>query len=405
MSESTSESMKETTLQLQVKNHPRQHWTGKCCVDPLSINPIATHPDSTKLQRNESRSESMKDNNTIPNEVSLPVGVAIRSETAQLDNRPAQQLTWQCCVDPLSINPIATHPDPAKLQSIDYACPKTPSNFSWYFGPPPTDKNTSVAPASIANYALDKRKWGKASFTLVGGSTTRQMYEQLLWEMPEMESNNYSRYCENRYMFKHIAPIGGSPVNRIHTIDLRRPAYCLKQALTKREQARTNYVIFNIGPWWFLPTVGTVIDEQGLHWSITNITGGPNHSRYQEWEIDNVATPLLSGSGTKHQTSPSPPNVTFAGYIEQVVKVMLRLKSPNTVLVYRSESHTDCDPVGSSYRGRVTEVLTKYNIPVLNISRAACLLDKAQPQRWVHSCFPSVGLRHWLLQFQRQFLD
>jgi hypothetical protein len=329
---------------------------------------------------------------------SLPVEVAIRSETAQLDNRPAQLLTWQCCVDPLSINPIATHPDPTKLQRNNYACPKTPSNFSWYFGPPPADKNTSVAPASIANYALDKRKWEKASYTFLGGSTTRQMYEQLLWEMPEMESNDHSRYCEDRYMFKHIK--SGFPYNRSHTIDLRQEADCTKQALTKGGQARTNYVIFNIGPWWFLPVVGTVIDEQGLHWSIT---GGTNVTTNQEWEIDNITIPLLS-SGAK-QTAPSPPNVTFAGHIERVVKMMLRLKSPNAVLVYRSESHTDCDPVGSSYRGRVTEVLTKHNIPVLNISRAACLLDKPKSQHGVHSCFPSVGLRHWLLQFQRQFLD
>jgi hypothetical protein len=148
--------------------------------------------------------------------------------------------------------------------------------------------------------------------------------------------------------------------------------------------------------------VGTVIDEQGLRWSISGFSSRMSKwTKGQEWEIDNVTIPLLGSS----QTAPSPPNVTFAAYIERVVKMMLRLQSPNTVLVYRSESHTDCNPVGSSYRGTGTEVLTKYNIPVLNISRAACLLDKAQRQQGVHVCFPSVGLRHWLLQFQRQFLD
>jgi hypothetical protein len=214
------------------------------------------------------------------------------------------------------------------------------------------------------------------------------MYEQVHWEMPETKSRKNFQMCLDRYMFKHIpvALSGGS-----HIIDLRQVAPCLEQALTKK-QARTNYVIFHLGPWWFSHMVGTVIDEQGFRWSISD---GPKD---QEWEIVNAT---ILGS---NQDAPSPPNVTFAGYIERVVKMMLRLQSPNTVLVYRSESHTDCNPVGSSYRGTVTEVLTKYNIPVLNISRAACLLDKAQRQQ-AHVCFPSVGLRYWLLQFQRQFLE
>jgi hypothetical protein len=242
-----------------------------------------------------------------------------------------------------------------------------------------------MAPAIIANYTLDKQKWGKASYTFVGGSTTRQMYEQLLWEMPEMKSNKHSQYCGARYMFKNaFVGNGGFPFNWSHMIDLRQVAWCLKEALTKW-QVRTNYVIFNIGVWWIGPMVGTVIDEQGLHWSIAD---GPTwKDQKHEWKIGNVTTPLL---GSK-QTAPSPPNVTFAGYIERVVKMMLRLKSANTVLVYRSEAHTDCDPVGSSYCGRVTQVLTKFNIPVLNISRAACLLDKAQ-HVGVHLCFPSVGI-------------
>lgn len=364
---------------------------------------------STTASRNESR-EAMKEENMIPNEISLLVRVEISNVTKQVENHPQQEWTWQCCVDPLSINSMPTHPYPHKLQAKNYSCPTTPSNFSWYFGPPPpthVHKNMLAAPASSIdkNYALDGRKWRNASYTFVGGSTTRQMHEQLLWEMPEMKSKHNSQLCLDRYMFKHIA---NAPYSRSHVIDLRQVAPCLKQALEKRQE-RTNYVIFSIGPWWFTPMVGTVIDPQGLRWSIS---GGPKWTTDQEWEIDSTTAAALpsitidAGAGANHQTSPaSPPNVTFAGYIERVVKMMLRLQSPNTVLVYRSESHSDCDPVvGSSYRGTVTEVLTKYNIPVLNISRAACLLDTAQRQGW-HVCFPSVGLRHWILQFQRQFLD
>lgn len=206
------------------------------------------------------------------------------------------------------------------------------------------------------------------------------MHEQLLWEMPEMESNkDHSRMCLAKHMFKHIS-VGRPPCNRTHAIDLRQVEMCLEQALIER-QARTNYVIFNIGPWWFAPAVGTVIDEQGLSWSIA---GSP---RCQEWEIGNATIPLLGGAN--QTTAPTPPNVTFAGCIERVVQMMLRLQSANAVLVCRSEGHADCNPVGSSCRGAITQVLTKHHIPILNISQA----DKTQ--RWNgggHACFPSVGV-------------
>jgi hypothetical protein len=175
-----------------------------------------------------------------------PVGIEITSnETKQFKNHPSQQWKWQCCVDPLSINPMPTHPYPDGIQAKNYSCPTTPSNFSWYFGPPPTDAKTNVAPESIANYALDKRKWNNASYTFVGGSTTRQMYEQLLWEMPEMKSDNHfqMKMCLDKYMFKHIS---GALNSGSDVIDLRRVAPCLAQALTK-QHAKTNYVIFHLG--------------------------------------------------------------------------------------------------------------------------------------------------------------
>ena len=304
-------------------------------------------------------------------------------------NANTQLGTWKCCVDPFVANPIRTQLNLSTLKSIRYPCPSNPSNFSWFYSSPtkPQLERRSLAPM----------KWRNKTFLFVGGSTTRQMWEQLLWEMPMI--GDATSFVFDQFLFKHFEHQTRC-YNRSHGLDLRTLAPRLIDGLKT-----VDYVIFNVATWWPSLSIGYVIDENGVHWSVDGGRG--------EWHVLNE-TPSVSSGGGGHDSntssdisSPQPPTVSFAALMERAIRMMLAEKSSRTKIIWRSEGHTDCPP-NTSFRRSILPVLEKFDIPVLNISKAACSymsqgLDDSF-KMGPHLCFPSVALRYWLLSFQEQFL-
>ena len=306
-------------------------------------------------------------------------------------NANTQLGTWKCCVDPFVANPIRTQLNLSTLKSIRYPCPSNPSNFSWFY-------SSSTKP-QLERRSLAPMKWRNKTFLFVGGSTTRQMWEQLLWEMPMI--GDATSFVFDQFLFKHFQHEAGPfSFNRSHGLDLRTLAPRLIDGLKT-----VDYVIFNVATWWPSLSIGYVIDENGAHWSVDGGRG--------EWHVLNETSSVSSrGGGHDSNTSsdissPQPPTVSFAALMERAIRMMLAEKSSRTKIIWRSEGHTDCPP-NTSFRRSILPILEKFDIPVLNISKAACSymsqgLDDSF-KMGPHLCFPSVALRYWLLSFQEQFL-
>lgn len=282
---------------------------------------------------------------------------------------------WKCCVDTYSVNDIHNHPtaEAAQDEHHNYACPEKPSNFSWYYS----------TPSHPAPLAFDRSKWKKTSIVFVGGSTTRQMYEQYKWEMPKALNRSHHNYGA-RFLFEHIEVGGCCNYDRSHVLDTRK----LHPELVASLRSAPDFLVFNVATWWGTATIGTVIDKNGVPWSIG---GTPVET---EWIVANKTS--------------DKPDFSFATTMGRAIKLMQEMKHPKTTLVWRSEGTTDC-PVGTNFRASIAPVLQKMDVPVLNVSQASCdyldLRDNYDREhKGPHLCFPSVGLRHWLLQFQRQFL-
>lgn len=293
----------------------------------------------------------------------LVVGTSTSSEI--VEKGPIGE--WKCCLNPQEVNPLDRHPDVAEVQLKPYQCPDHPSNFSWYY-------------STKTHKALDPSKWTNRTIYFVGGSTTRQMYEQLNREMPHLKYNEFSF---DRFLFSYTEK-KCCMYQGHHKVDISRLAPNLHEALRKKY----DYIIINIATWWSSNSVGHLIDEKGQYWLV-------NTSNDEEWRILNKTT------------NTDPPDVSFAALMDRLFRMVLEIKSPKTTLVWRSESFTDC-PVGSSFRGSISPVLRAFNVPVLNISEATCQygelgIDNSLKMK-PHLCFPSVALRHWLLEFQDQFL-
>jgi len=176
-------------------------------------------------------------------------------------------------------------------------------------------------------------------------------------------------------------------VSLSHILDLRK----LHPYLVSNMTAGPDFVIFNVGTWWSSKAIGHVIDEHGKMWSIDA------KSENDEWYIVN-----------KTSTTDPGPNVNFRKLMRKAIEMMLKIKHPRTTLVWRSEGTTDCPP-GGSYRSAVARALHNTEIPILNISEATCNYLEARHNidkelKGPHLCFPSVALRHWLIEFQEQFL-
>lgn len=306
-------------------------------------------------------------NNSASSYVTLP-----HQNSSRLAGRSSQ---WKCCADPLSIEAVNKHPLLAKVQdpNHNYACPDNPSNFSWFY----STKSNPNKPRQLV-----RQKWKNKTICFAGDSTSRQMMEQFRWEMP-VEAKT-STQINSYYLYSHQQV--GKRYHRNDILDLRK----LHPDLVSSIQRGYHFLVFNAASWWDTPMAGHAIDANGTRW---DIAGGHN----EEWIIVNKTT------------STPKPDFSFGILMDRAIQMMLKLKHPRTKLIWRSESHTNC-PVGTNFRSSIVPVLKKYpEISTLNISQASCDFLEARDQidetiGGPHLCFPSVALRHWLLEFQDQFL-
>jgi hypothetical protein len=302
--------------------------------------------------------------------------------TERKSNTDDNDGTWKCCVDPLALNPIRQHRDPSKIENKRYSSRGNPSNFSYFY------EYSSRQETSLISSPLNPAKWANRTFSIVGGSTSRQMYEQLQWEMPQVAKQ--ASYPMARFLFQHKEE-SCCTYDASHVIDIRDLAPGLKKALLQK----VDYIIFNVGTWWSSNSIGRLIDLDGVSW---NVGTGDNQ---QEWSI-------VQDNTTNNNAHNDLPDVSFAALMEHAIHLILKIKAPQTTLVWRSETKTDCSPIGHSFRGSIAETLHKLQIPILNISAETCryaeqaLDDSAK--MGPHLCFPSVALRLWLVKFQNQFL-
>ena len=304
--------------------------------------------------------------------------------------------TWKCCVNSSTLN-LLLHPAVPQSGREGYRCPQNPANLSFYY-----DDRTAQHPLAPLRPAL----WKDKSIFFVGGSTTRQMVEQVYWELasslpesgPSRPSWGYS--YETRFVFKLTrGQTGCCNYDASHTIDLRKLDPDIEKQLLMRTPKALDYMIINVGSWWDCNAIGTVVDEHGIEWKVDT-----NHGK--EWNVIGLKNASLDITDS---TIPSPPLVSFASLMERALTMMNRKKSPQTTLIWRSETKTDC-PIGTkSFRTTtVIPVLKATSVPVLNISLATCQyasqnLDGSS-KIGPHLCFPSPVLRYWLQVFQEKFL-
>ena len=317
------------------------------------------------------------------------------------DKLPPHDGTWKCCVDPSRVNPYQRRHPILQDTKHKYACPEHPSNFSWYF---------DDSAAEAGSMAFNMQLWRNVSVVIVGDSHSRQMYEQAVWEFGTGGAGVFDvSYVPAQYLF---AEVGGSHCcnhDGSYIVDLRRLAPNLERVLRSK---KPNYVLVSAGQWWDSTHAGHIIDTTGKQWHLEDkYLGGPLGGR--EWTIQQSNT---SGPGEVDGNNAILPNLTFAHSMVRAIEMMRRIvaeTSKQTQIVWRSDNHVDCPP-GKSYRTRsLGHVLRRANVPVLNITRATChYMAERQKKDGLeaemhhsHLCFPSVVLRHWLLQFQRQFLE
>jgi len=302
-----------------------------------------------------------------------------------------KMMSWKCCVPTYAANPTITNTSVASAAAvrIAYSCEKRPSNFSWYYG---------------YSEPLNVSKWMPTKIYFAGGSTTRQMREQLQWEMAPVKMPlkiGYDSRDSDRFLFLHHQKGSAGYVGR-WILDMR----ALSPSLVAALDADYHFIILNVGTWWPSNSIGKVIDSEGITWPLlgmkqkqgwVNLTGNDI-----EWQINkNQISQDQAGAGK------IPPDVSFSNMMRRALLMIMKRKKPGTTIVWRSETKTDC-PVGSNYRATISSVLKELDIHTLNISESTCqyaALDIDDSNLLgPHLCFPSVALRYWLQEFQRYFL-
>jgi hypothetical protein len=208
-------------------------------------------------------------------------------------------------------NPIHTLPINASgIEHKEYKCLADPSNFSWFYS-----SATTIMPQVEQNSSLAHVHWKNKTFHFVGGSRTRQMYEQLLWEMPMIEEAATFSFDQFLFHFEQ----GCWKFNRSHGLDLGMLAQNLRNGL----KAKVHYVIFNVATWWKSHSIGYAIDKNGVRWEVDGI---------DEWHVVNE-----SSISSDPRYFLEPPVVML---MEKTIRMMLAEESPNTKLVWRSEGWT-----------------------------------------------------------------
>lgn len=283
-----------------------------------------------------------------------------------------KQKGWKCCINPDIVNPITEHPAAELIQDIDYRCERK-SNFSLFY-----DEETERDRHPMI---LNTSKWMNRTILFAGGSTSRQMLEQLRWEMPQLiNATTIHHDMDARFLFLHRERFC-CWFNGSMTIDMRYLSPGIEKALDSGYQ----FIILNVGTWWSSNSIGSIIDENAMMWQVDG----------HRWHILNSTnhTPL--------------PDISYETMMKNVLVKMIKRKKPNTTIVWRSETFTTCPP-GSGPRKGIEHILKELQIPILNISEATCEyaalgIDDSRTKH-PHLCFPSVALRYWLQKFQNQFL-
>lgn len=287
---------------------------------------------------------------------------------------------WKCCIPRNREKQQVAHPNASEIQQKNYLCPDKPSNFLWYYD------SKRDGEANVGLEDLNATKWKPEKIFFVGGSTSRQMKEQLEWELPtalpKMNSiidrflflNHETRCCDYNFNM---------------TLDMRTLSPGIEEAL----EGDYDFMVINVGTWWDSGAVGVVIDENGLSWKL-------NKTKKVDWTLDTI--------DNSHLAAENPPDVSFRAMMKRALEMIQKKNKKNIQVVWRSETKTAC-PVGTTFRSSVDPVLKELNIPVLNISQATCQYHSldidGSKGKGPHLCFPSVALRYWLQLFQRQFLD
>ena len=238
---------------------------------------------------------------------------------------------------------------------------------------------------SAAPPKLDPDKWHGKRVTFVGGSVTRQMHEQLLFE----GISNWSYYAGGHFLFKrndyqlhnYSRCDIGNPYNLSHELDLRELDHNVAEALR-----RSDIIVLNVATWWASNTIGYVTDVTGERFRV--------NSHVDDYLIvdENQA---IRPSNTR--------SFLFTDMMERALHLILAKKLKGSTLVWRSESFTNC-PSGD--KSGVSEVLKRLGVPVLNITDATCKYVEMFPDQKLgpHLCFPSVALHHWLKSLESQFM-
>lgn len=336
----------------------------------FTLHAIVTFWSASMTQKNTWKQEGQQPYSVMYRNITLEKYLLHTKQTVGVSS-DFKQKGWKCCIDPEIVNPIPEHPAAELVQARDYRCERK-SNFSLFY------EETEHDPPIILNAS----KWKNRSILFAGGSTSRQMLEQLRWEMPQLINTTTIHHdMAARFLFLHRER-SCCWWNGSMTLDMRYLSPGIEKALDSGYQ----FIILNVGTWWSSNSIGSVIDENAMMWHVDG----------RHWRILN---------STNHTQLP---DVSFDTMMRNGLVKMLKRKKPNTTIVWRSETFTDCPP-GSGERKGIEHVLKELHIPILNISEATCAyvaldIDDSRIRKYPHLCFPSVALRHWLQMFQNQFL-
>ena len=333
----------------------------------------------TNGNQNEEALTPLFNNSLSPETMSkVPTDVALTNATIE---EPSQSTAeWKCCIDPNSANVAITNFSSSRTEQHAYNCEQKglrPSNFSWYFGYPRSPLNTS--------------KWMQRKIYFAGGSTTRQMVDQLYWEMAHIRQNMTIGYdFKDRFLFLHHQIRCCAHDNHM-ILDMNHLSPPLEAAIA----SSYDYFVINVGVWWSSNSIGQVIDKAGNWWPIKRGTG--------EWQVDKNKTSLNTSL-----VGINPPDLSFSTMIRLAFELITEKMNQNAIIIWRSETKKSGCPAGSGFRSSVASVLEDSDIYTLNISDATCQYSQLDlddsSQLGSHLCFPSVALRFWLQEFQRLFL-
>lgn len=296
--------------------------------------------------------------------------------------------SWRCCAgESPTVNVKVLNRSFFGRSSLKFYCPDKVGNLSYYYAREDDD-----------NVVLDASRWQGHKILIIGGSTSRQMVEQLIWELGVEPLYTYN----SRFFFNLLTrKIPCCTHTFAHEIDLCELDTDIMEVFRKSnnsEMEPLTDIVMNLATWYNGAAVGYVRDCRGTRWKLTN-------ERLDNWEIEG----FIASNGTviKPSSEMLVPKLDFSSFVEQAMQLMERHKPKTAKVVWRSESKSDCPP-GRSHRSIVKPMLERNNISILNISQLTCSYASVNFEEFklhgVHMNFPSPVLRQWLVMYQRQYL-